>query len=102
LLLDPEIPIFDLKVNGQSPYFVTRKKYAPKDPPGPEFIESCSLRNVPLRLEFKSQGDKDPLRELLAIFTQNTEAPSELGINPKTTIMSFFSNTLFVLKKIAL
>lgn len=102
ILLDPETPITELKINGQSPYYVTRKKFASKDPAGPDFIESCSLKNVPLRLEFKSSPDKAPIRELLGIFTQNSSAPKELGLDPQSTIMSFFSNTLYVLKKIAL
>ncbi len=102
ILFDPEAPILDLKVNGQSPYTVTAKKFAPKGPHSPDFVESCSLRKVPLQLEFKTAVGQNPIRELLAVFTQNTQAPAELKLHPSNTIMSHFSNTLYVLKKIAL
>lgn len=102
ILFDPETPILDLKVNGQIPYSVTAKKFAPKGPHSPEFVESCSLRKVPLNLEFKTAVGQNPIRELLAVFTQNTQAPAELKLDPSNTVMSHYSNTLYVLKKIAL
>jgi len=102
ILFDPESPIMDLKINSQFPYAVTAKKFAPKGPHSPEFVESCSLRKVPLNLEFKTAVGQNPVRELLAVFTQNTQAPAELKLHPSNTVMSHFSNTLYVLKKIAL
>ncbi|MEZ4814155.1 MAG: M28 family peptidase [Bdellovibrionota bacterium] len=100
ILLDPEEAIFDIRLNSQIPVSINPKKF--KGEHIPHFIESCGLRLAPLVLEFKSPAEKPPIRELLAIFTQNIAAPEALKISPVSTIMSDFSNTLYVLKKIAL
>ncbi len=92
--------ITELKINSQRPFAIPAKRFTPIE--GPYFVESCSLRKIPLRIEFQLPAGQNPAIESSAIFLRNTLSPKEFGLDPENTIMGNFSNTLYVLKKITL
>lgn len=102
ILLNPADGIHNVQINEQNTYPVTPKKFATHKAKSVHFIESCQISKVPLKARFTKTAGSPPLSDVFAVFVEETHAPDELEINPQNTIMSHFSNSLYIIKKIAL